>query len=103
MANSAIRVPKDAPTAWKRTDGKGDYYSVGSLWLMLKMRDDRPAEYTREGQKLGIPIFAYKDKKSATAYFTGQVNESDQIDTAKRAQTLIRKSSDAANPTSTSG
>ena len=43
QANSSVRVPKDAPTAWKRKDGKG-YYSIGSLWTFIKMRAAKGGE-----------------------------------------------------------
>ena len=42
--DSKVCVPKDAPTAWKRRDGKG-YYTVGSLWMRLRMRDAKAGEY----------------------------------------------------------
>lgn len=91
VEHSQIQIPKDAPTAWKRKDGKG-YYSIGSLWLMLKMKDGRQGDYVREANNQGIPQVIFGDKKEVTEYFTGSVNESAQIDTAKRAQTLVRKS-----------
>ena len=89
--SAAMRIPKDSQTAWKRKDGKG-YYTVGSLWLMLKMKDSKVSDYSREAAKLGIPLVDFRDKKDATDYFTTGISESAQIDTAKRAQTLIRKS-----------
>jgi len=91
LENSSIRLPKDAQTAWKRKDGKG-YYTLGSLWMMLKMHGAKTADYAREANKFGIPLVDFRDKKDVTDYFTGQGNESVQIDTARRAQTLIRKS-----------
>lgn len=30
----AVRIPKDAQTAWTRKDGKG-LYTIGSLWFFL--------------------------------------------------------------------
>ena len=51
-----MRVPKDATTAWKRRDGKG-YYSVGSLWLRLRMRDAKPSEFMRAtGSNKIVPV-----------------------------------------------
>lgn len=55
------------------------------------MRNNKTAEYSKKAQELGIPIVDIKDKKAITDFFTGVVNESAQIDTAKRAQTLIQK------------
>lgn len=43
QVNSSVRVPKDAPTAWKRYNGKG-YYPIGSLWTFIKMRAAKNAE-----------------------------------------------------------
>ena len=88
--SSFIKLPLETGTAWKRKDDKG-YYSVGSLWLMLKMRDSRRGDYAREGNKLNIPIVDFRDKREIQEYFTGVAHESAQIDTAMRTQTLIRK------------
>ena len=73
--SAAMRIPKDSQTAWKRKDGKG-YYTDGSLWLMLKMRDSKLSDYSREAAKLGIPLVDFRDKKDATDYFTASVSES---------------------------
>ena len=55
------------------------------------------SEYSKEAAKLGIPLVNYNDKKEIVDYFTGVTSESAQIDTAKRAQTLIRKSQSSGN------
>jgi len=79
--NSSIRIPKDAPTAWKRKDGKG-YYSIGSLWMLVRMRDAKQGDYMRESNNNGVPSVHFGDSRGVTAYFTGSVNESASIDTA---------------------
>ena len=84
MENSGLKIPKDAQTAWKRKDGKG-YYTVGSLWICLKMREAKAAEYSREANKLGLPLVDFRDKRDVIDYFSGAVSESAQIDTAMRA------------------
>jgi len=57
------------------------------------MHGVKAADYAREANKLGITIVDFLDKKKdVTNYFTGQGNETMEIDTARRAQTLIRKS-----------
>ena len=91
LDNSSIRIPKDAQTAWQKMNGQ-DYYTIGSLWLMLKMKDQGAGAYAKEAIQLNIKQVDFKDKRSVMDYFTGTVNESAQIDTAKRAQTLIKKS-----------
>ena len=73
---NAIRIPKDAETAWKRKDGKG-YYTIGSLWLMLKMRGEGAGPYRKTAHQLAIPAVEFRDSKPATEYFTAVVNESD--------------------------
>ena len=75
LENSQVRIPKDAMTAWKRKDGK-DYYTIGSLWLMLRMRDARQGDYSREANKLGVPLVDFRDKRDVTDYFAGIVSES---------------------------
>ena len=66
------------------------------------MKDAKMSEYSKEAAKLGIPLVNFNDKKEITDYFTGVTSESAQIDTAKRAQTLIRKSSNKGGATEAS-
>ena len=89
--NSSIRLPLNAKTAWKRSS-KEDHYTLGSLWMYLHMKDAKMSDYSREANKLNIAIVDFKDKKEIVDYFTGVLGESSQIDTAIRAQTLIKKS-----------
>ena len=51
--NSSIKLPINAQTAWKKSNGKG-HYTLGSLWMLLHMKDARIPEYMRESQKLNI-------------------------------------------------
>ena len=44
---SSIKVPMNAETAWMKADGK-EYYTIGSLWLAVKMRDVKISEYQKE-------------------------------------------------------
>ena len=69
-------MPKDAPTAWKSKDGKG-YYSVGSLWMYLRMRDAKTSDYLRETGKANIKPVDHHDKRDVIDFFTGLKNESD--------------------------
>ena len=89
--NSSIRLPMHATTAWKRKDGKG-YYALGSLWLQMKMKDLKFGEYMKESQRLNIAGVTIGDKREIIEFFTGALDESTQIDTAIRPQTLIKKS-----------
>lgn len=70
-----MRVPKDAPTAWKSKDGKG-YYSVGSLWMRLRMREAKEGDYMRETNNNNIPKVDFKDQREVIEFFTGGINES---------------------------
>ena len=72
---TAMRIPKDSQTAWKRKDGKG-LYTVGSLWFMLSMRTSKMSEYSKKANELGIPLIDFNDKKEVTDYFTGNISES---------------------------
>ena len=89
--NSSIRLPLTAQTAWKRKDGKG-YYPLGSLWLQMKMKDQRFGEYMKESQRLNIAGVTIGDKKEVLEFFAGLLDESAQIDTTIRPLTLIKKS-----------
>ena len=88
--NSSIRLPLQAQTAWKRKGDKG-FYTVGSIWLLIKMKDAKISDIMREYKKLNIQNVSISDKKEIIDYFTGVVHESNQIDTTIRAATLIRK------------
>ena len=90
-----MRVPKDAPSAWKKKDGKG-FYTIGSLWMCVQMRQQKQMEYNREANKSGVPLVVYMDMKNVNGYFTGQVNESASIDAAERAKTMVRLGGDRA-------
>ena len=87
--NSSIKIPLSALTAWKKSNG--EHYTIGSLWLWLSMRDQKHSEYMRENIKLDIEPVAFNDRKEITEFFTGVTQESGKIDTAIRAQTLIKK------------
>ena len=43
---------------------------------MLKMKDSKVSDYSREAAKLGIPLVDFRDKKDATDYFTTGISES---------------------------
>ena len=88
--NSSIKLPLNTQTAWKRKDGKG-HYTLGSLWVALQSRSLRTGDYLRNAQKLKISIVEFNDREEVTKYFTDQVQETQWIDTAMRAQTLLRK------------
>ena len=88
--NSSIRLPLQAKTAWKRNKNE-DYYSIGSIWLLMKMKEAKMSDIMREYKKLNIQTVSISDKKEIVDYFTGVCNETDQIDTTIRAATLIRK------------
>lgn len=87
---TSIRLPIDTATAWKRRDGKG-FYSLGSLWLILHMKDAKGSDYSREANKLNIPLVVFTDKKEIVDYFSGLLRESSMIQASVRAQTLLRK------------
>ena len=87
--NSSIRLPLNAQTAWKRE--KGGHYTIGSLWMAYHMRDEKLSVAMREAMKLNIINVDFNDKQEIIKFFTGQTSETNKIDTAIRAQTLIKK------------
>ena len=88
--NTDIKLPLTAKTAWKSKHGKG-YYTLGSLWLVLKLRSLSTGDYMKEAQKLNIPTVDFRDKREVINYFTDLQAETQQIDTAVRPSTLIKK------------
>ena len=55
------------------------------------MKDQKASAYTAEYLKLNIESVAFGDRKEIIDFFTGVTKESSKIDTAIRAQTLIKK------------
>jgi hypothetical protein len=51
---STVKLPVDAPTAWKRKDGKG-YYTLGQLCLAVQFKDSSMGDYSRECNRLNVP------------------------------------------------
>jgi hypothetical protein len=49
-------------------------------------------EYSRECNRLNIPVVAFMDKKDVTDFFSGLTNDCKMIEVSRRAETLIRKS-----------
>ena len=49
------------------------------------------SDYSRECNRLNIPVVVFMDKKDITDFFTGVTNESKMIEVSRRAETLIRK------------
>ena len=82
--NAAMHLPLETQTAWKRKDGKG-FYSLGSLWLQLVMKDAKLSDYSKEAAKLNIKQASFMDKKLIIDFFTGVAKESSQIDGSIRA------------------
>ena len=79
-----MHLPLETQTAWKRKDGKG-FYSLGSLWLQLVMKDAKLSDYSKEAAKLNIKQASFMDKKLIIDFFTGVAKESSQIDGSIRA------------------
>lgn len=50
-----LKLPLDTQTAWERGDKKG-FYSLGSLFLYVLMKDSKTSDYGKEAAKLNIPI-----------------------------------------------
>ena len=90
IEGTSVKLPVDAPTAWKRKDGKG-YYTLGQLCLAVQFKDASMGDYSRECGRVGVPQVVFMDKKDVTDFFTGVTNDSRMIEVSRRAETLIRK------------
>lgn len=64
-----LRVPKDLPTAWKRSDGKG-YYNFGALAFYLANLELKAADYLKKCQGENYQLLAFGDRKAINDYFT---------------------------------
>ena len=59
--------------------------------MAYHMRDEKLSVAMREAMKLNIVNVDFNDKQEIIKFFTGQTSETNKIDTAIRAQTLIKK------------
>lgn len=81
---TTLRLPLDTQTAWQRKDKKG-FYSLGSLFLSVLMKDSKLSEYAKEAGKLNIPMVNVMDKREVVDYLTGVLETSTQVDAGVRA------------------
>jgi hypothetical protein len=83
-----LNLPFDTPTAWKNKD---KHYSIGTLAVLAKGLDKKPAELDKECRSLKVPIVAFMDNRNLTKYFKNEVEASNFIDSSIWSGTLLNK------------
>lgn len=84
-----IKLPLEKQTALSSQPNKEKHYSLGSLWLFLKFREDKLTDYIKETQKQGVePVFG-KDKEKIINFFIKNMDNVDILDNEIRPRTLI--------------
>jgi hypothetical protein len=83
-----IKLKVDTPTACLQSQSKKQY-TLGSLWLYLKHRDDALTVYIKESNKEGIDTVKSLDKDNINDFFIKNVDDVEIIDQDLRPKTLI--------------
>ena len=85
-----VKLPLSSQTALKSqsTSRKDEHYSLGSLWLFLKFKEDLK-EYIRETQKQKIEFIEAIDRDKIINYFIKDIDNVDILDNEIRSKTLI--------------
>lgn len=88
-----VKVPLQHLTAWRKKSD-GSYYSIGSLWLLLKhMRDNafNMMAYINDARKFKVDGVNKIDQSEIMEYFTGVKDTTDAIDEDKRISTMVER------------
>ena len=85
-----IKLPLNKKTALSQPKSKGDnHYTLGSLWLFLKYKEETIKDYIRETQKQGIDPVVGDYKEKIIDFFIKNIDNVDILDNEIRPKTLI--------------
>ena len=86
-----IKLPLDQQTAlFSQTKDKGDnHFTLGSLWLFLKFKEEKIIDYIRETKELGVEPVAGSYKDGVIDFFIKNIDDVDILDNEIRPKTLI--------------
>ena len=84
-----IKLPLDKQTALCSKTNEGEHYTLGSLWLFLKFKEEKIKDYIRETQKQGVEPVVGPIKEKIIDFFVKNIDNVDIIDNEIRPKTLI--------------
>ena len=86
-----IKLPLNKQTALSSQSKSGgdDHYTLGSLWLFLKFKEEKISDYLRETQKQGIEPVVGQNKEKIIDFFIKNIDNVDILDNEIRPKTLI--------------
>lgn len=88
----SVKVPLQHLTAWRKKSD-GSYYSIGSIWLLLKHLRDKfdMMAYMNDVRKFKVESVNKIDQNEMKEYFTGVKDTTDSIDEDKRISTMVER------------
>ena len=83
-----VKLPLNKPTALMSINHKEKHYTLGSLWLYLKFKENL-RDYIIETQKQKIELVETKDREKIIDFFIKDMDNIDILDNEIRPKTLI--------------
>ena len=83
-----VKLPLNKPTALMSINHKEKHYTLGSLWLYLKFKENLK-DYIIETQKQKIEFVEAKDREKIIDFFIKDMDNIDILDNEIRPKTLI--------------
>ncbi len=80
-----IKLPLDQQTALT----KEKHYTIGSLWLFLKYKEEKITDYIKETQKQAVEPVVTTDKEKIINFFIKNIDDDNILDNEIRSKTLI--------------
>ena len=86
-----IKLPLNKKTALSSQSKTGgdDHYTLGSLWIFLKFKEEKISDYLKETQKQGVEPVVGQNKEKIIDFFIKNINNVDILDNEIRPKTLI--------------
>ena len=86
-----IKLPLEQQTALtsQPKSNKEKHYTLGSLWLFLKFKEEKITDYIKETQKQGVEPVEGIDKEKIINFFIKNIDDVDILDNEYRPKTLV--------------
>ena len=67
-----LRLPLNQATAWRSKLRAGEYYSIGSLLVLMANQDLKGLQLAERFSQVGVPDVGINERREIVAYFTDQ-------------------------------
>ena len=84
-----IKLPLNKETALLSQVKSNMHYTLGSLWLFLKFKNEKIGDYMRQAQEQGVELVVGQDKEKVIDFFINNVENLDILDKEIWSKTLI--------------